>query len=163
MTTAELRRAFALEHLFAPGEIRTVFCDADRAVAGGAVPGKTPLLLEPSRETMAAEYFAERREIGVVNIGAFGSVRADGAEFALGTKDMAYIGRGTRKVEFTSADPSRPAAFFLVSFPAHAAHPSAAALILRGGEHHDRDAGEREPADDSQIHPSRRDAAAASS
>jgi 4-deoxy-L-threo-5-hexosulose-uronate ketol-isomerase len=134
MTTDELRRSFALENLFAPGELRTVFVDADRAVAGGAVPLKHPLRLEPSREAMAAEYFAERREAGIVNIGGAGSVRADGERFVLGTKDMAYVGRGTRSVEFSSDDPARPAAFFLVSFPAHAAHRCAPAPLAGAEE-----------------------------
>jgi 4-deoxy-L-threo-5-hexosulose-uronate ketol-isomerase len=82
MTTEELRRAFLLDRMFNPGEIAMVYCDADRAIAGGAVPHATPLALEASRKEMAASYFTERREVGVVNLGADGIVRAGGADYA---------------------------------------------------------------------------------
>ena len=123
MTTEELRQAFVLDRLFVPGEVSMVYCDADRAIVGGAVPGKTPLALKATRKEMAAEYFAERREIGIVNIGSRGSVRVDGKDYPLATRDMLYIGRGSKSVEFLSERPDDPAVFYLVSFPAHTAYP----------------------------------------
>lgn len=125
MTTDELRKAFVFEHLFAPGEISMVYCDADRAIVGGAVPAGTPLKLQATKKEMAAEYFTERREVGVVNVGGAGRVKTDGAPHALAFKDMLYIGKGVRDIEFLSDDPGTPAAFFLMSFPAHASYPVA--------------------------------------
>lgn len=124
MTTAELRKAFVLDRLFTPGSIEMVYCDTDRAIVGGAVPVDRPLRLLASKKEMAADYFAERREIGVVNIGGDGRVRADGTDVPVARKDMAYIGMGVREIEFGSVDPSHPAVFYFVSYPAHAVYPT---------------------------------------
>lgn len=127
MTTAELRRAFLFENLFVPGRVTTAYCDADRAIVGGAVPTGESLPLQATRKEMAAEFFAERRELGVVNVGGNGDVVTDQGRFALPGGDVLYIGRGTRGIQFQSADPLRPAQFYFVSFPAHAAFPTALA------------------------------------
>ena len=104
MTTAELRRAFLLENLFVPGAVTMVYTDADRAIIGAAVPvqGRLPLLA--TKREMAAEYFTERREIGIVNIGGAGNIRVDGKLFEMAPKDMLYVGRGVPKVEFEGTD-----------------------------------------------------------
>ncbi len=127
MTTAELRRAFLFENLFVPGRVTTVYCDADRAIVGGAVPLGGSLPLEAPRKEMAAEFFAERREIGVVNVGGDGSVATGEGRFVLPEGDVLYIGRGVKGIQFSSADPLRPAQFYFVSFPAHTAFPTALA------------------------------------
>ena len=123
MDTAELRRTFLVQDLFAPGEVRLVPIDLDRVVLGGAVPTTTPLPLE-APAALAASHFTERRELGVLNIGGAGTVRVAGEEFALGYCDMVYIGRGSRDISFASRRPDEPARFYLVSYPAHAAHPT---------------------------------------
>lgn len=123
MTTDELRKTFLFEALFEPGKISTVYCDADRAIVGGAIPTASPLKLLATKHEMAADYFTERREIGVVNIGGDGRVRTDGADHTLAFKDMLYIGRGVKDVEFSSVSGQQPAVFFLVSFPAHESYP----------------------------------------
>jgi 4-deoxy-L-threo-5-hexosulose-uronate ketol-isomerase len=123
LTTQELRKSFVLEHLFAQGSVNMVYCDADRAIAGGVVPTSTPLKLAATKKEMAAEYFTERRELGIVNIGSPGKIRVDGSDFAMAKKDMLYVGRGVKNVEFSSTQAEQPAAFFFVSFPAHTAYP----------------------------------------
>ncbi len=123
MTTQELRGAFLLDGLFVPGQISMTYCDADRAIVGGAVPQGAPLHLHATKAEMAAEFFTERREVGVVNIGGNGTIRADGREFPLWAKDMLYIPRGVKTVEFRSAGADHPAQFYFVSYPAHASHP----------------------------------------
>jgi 4-deoxy-L-threo-5-hexosulose-uronate ketol-isomerase len=127
MTTDELRKAFVLDRLFVPGTINTVYFDADRAIVGGAAPTDAPLQLLATKKEMAAEYFAERREVGVVNIGGEGMISADGNNYTLGFKDMLYIGRGVKKIEFSSVRSAQTALFFLVSFPAHTVYPVALA------------------------------------
>ena len=127
MTTDELRNSFVLENLFVSGSINTVYCDADRAIVGGAVPTDAPLKLLASKKEMAAECFTERREVGVVNIGGDGVVRTDGQQHGLACKDMLYIGRGTKSIEFSSLRVDQPAVFFIVSFPAHTTYPVAVA------------------------------------
>jgi 4-deoxy-L-threo-5-hexosulose-uronate ketol-isomerase len=124
LTTAELRERFAFDQLAIPGQITTVYCDADRSILGFAIPTSGPLELTASRKEMAADHFLERRELGIVNVGGAGVVTADGKEFALAKRDMLYLGRGTKSVLFRSASGSNPAAFFLVSYPAHREYPA---------------------------------------
>jgi 4-deoxy-L-threo-5-hexosulose-uronate ketol-isomerase len=92
-------------------------------VLGGAVPTSTPLELAPLTD-LKADYFCERRELGVLNIGAAGTVTVDGTRHLLGARDLVYVGRGSRDVSFASDDASKPARFYLVSYPAHAEHPT---------------------------------------
>lgn len=125
MTTRELREAFVMENLFQPGRITLVYSDSDRAIVGGAVPLASPLPLLATQKEMAAQYFNERRELGVVNIGGDGVVRVDGKDSHLGARDMLYVGRGAKTIEFSSSDPARPAVYYLVSFPAHMTYPTA--------------------------------------
>ena len=123
MTTAELRETFLLEGLFSEGAIEMRYVDLDRAVIGGAVPTSTPLTLETAPE-LRSDYFCERREIGVRNVGGAGTVTVDGQKFALGKLDCAYAGRGSKVVTFASDNAAEPAAFYLLSYPAHAEYPA---------------------------------------
>ncbi len=118
----ELRAHFLVEGLFVAGTITLQVVDLDRVVLGGAVPLERPLTLEPPAALLAG-YFCERRELGVLNIGAPGSVTVDGVEFAVQPHEVLYIGRGSRDVRFASANASSPAQFYLVSYPAHTVHP----------------------------------------
>jgi len=124
LSTEELRAAFLVQGLFRSGAATIRFFDLDRVALGGVVPARAPLAL-PNPPELAAEFFLERRELGVVNVGGAGSVRVDGAVSRLGTRDALFVGRGRRQVEFSSDDPARPARYYLVSYPAHAAFPTA--------------------------------------
>jgi 4-deoxy-L-threo-5-hexosulose-uronate ketol-isomerase len=123
LNTDELRAGYLIENLFVPGKAKLVYTDIDRAVVGGIVPASQKLVLETSKE-LAANFFAERREIGVINLAGDGSIHVDGQTFELAKRDCLYIGRGSKQVEFSSADAKRPAWFYLVSYPAHAAYPT---------------------------------------
>jgi len=123
MTTPELRRAFIAESLFERGQISAVYCDADRALIGGAMPTRKTLLLEATKKEMAAAFFNERREVGIANIGGDGSVIVDGVEHPVKRREMIYVGRGARKVGMASDRARDPAIFYFVSFPAHAPYP----------------------------------------
>lgn len=124
LTTAELRAAFLVTDLWQPGEATIRFVELDRVALGGVVPTRGPIAL-PSPPELAAEYFTERRELGVLNIGGAGTVSTDGVDHRMANRDGLYIGRGTRDVLFASDDPERPARFYLVSYPAHASYPTA--------------------------------------
>ena len=125
LKTGEIRKAFLLEDLFREGKVEMVYFDLDRAIAGGALPVGEPLQLLSTKKEMAADFFAQRREVGVFNVGSPGKVKADGRVFTLGYKDALYIGLGTKEIVFSSDDPSKPAYFYFVSYPAHANHPTA--------------------------------------
>ena len=124
MTTAELRDSFLLTGLFQPGQVQLALAiTLDRALVGGAVPTDAPLEL-PNPPELRAEFPLERREMGVLNLGGPGKIVVDSQEFALAKHDALYMGRGSRQVEFQSDDPANPARFYLLSYPAHAEHPT---------------------------------------
>lgn len=124
MTTEELRSHFLITDLFQPGGIQLVYTDVDRAVVGGVAPTSDSLGLESGRE-MASSFFCERREAGVINLGGPGRIAVDGKTYCLAAREVLYIGRGSRKIVFTSDSAENPSAFFLVSYPAHADYPTA--------------------------------------
>jgi 4-deoxy-L-threo-5-hexosulose-uronate ketol-isomerase len=126
MNTEELRETFLLEGMFEPGEIEFAYVDLDRTVIGSAVPVGEPLTLETEPE-LRSEYFLERRELGVLNVGGTGSVIADGKSFEMKKLDCLYVGRGTKSVTFSSKSEENPACFYLLSYPAHADYPTAMA------------------------------------
>jgi 4-deoxy-L-threo-5-hexosulose-uronate ketol-isomerase len=123
MNTTEVRASFLVDDLFVPGELRLLYSDIDRLVIGSAVPTATPLLLEAGPE-LAADYFAQRRELGAFNIGGQGIVRVDGKEYAVANKEIVYIGRGSQMINFSTLDAQNPARFYLISLPAHTSHPT---------------------------------------
>jgi len=123
MTTDELRASFLVQGLFVRGAVTLRHIDLDRVVLGGAVPAREPLRLH-APDSLGAQFFTERRELGVLNIGGAGRVTADGKTFALEARDLLYAGRGTRDIVFASEDAGAPARFYLISYPAHADHPT---------------------------------------
>lgn len=123
MTTEELREAFLIDSLFTINEIPMVYSDIDRSITGSAVPMGKKLKLTATKKEMAAEYFCERRELGVINIGEKGSVFIDGKEYLMENKDGLYIGKGAKEIEFSSAQDKPPAKFYFVSYPAHKEYP----------------------------------------
>lgn len=133
MTTAELRENFLIEGLFAPGVVELLYCEVERAVVGSAVPTGGPLKLAAGRE-LAAEYFCQRREVGVLNIGGPGRVTVDGRKFEMSRLDCLYIGRGAREVGFESEAAGSPARFYLLSYPAHADYPTTLATVKDAAE-----------------------------
>jgi 4-deoxy-L-threo-5-hexosulose-uronate ketol-isomerase len=129
MTTTELRQAFLISDLFQKGELVTHYVDLDRTIIGSAVPAIAPLVLATADELRAA-YFLERRELAILNIGAKGTVMANGESYDVDHLDCLYVGRGTKEVRFMSADGGgggAPAEFYLLSYPAHTTYPTALA------------------------------------
>jgi 4-deoxy-L-threo-5-hexosulose-uronate ketol-isomerase len=122
MTTAQLRETFLLDSLYEPGALHLVYVDLDRTIAGIAAPTGTPLVL-PTDPDLRAEYFTERRELGALNVGGSGCIKVNGKCHTLENLDCLYIGRGNAEVSFESKEPSSPAIFYLLSYPAHTAHP----------------------------------------
>lgn len=123
LSTQELRDSFLVSDLFVPGQVTLRITDLDRAVVGGAVPGAASLPL-PNPDALRAGFFAERREIGILNIGGGGTIVVDGTRFDLGARDVLYVGRGSRDVSFESASPENPARYYIISYPAHADFPT---------------------------------------
>ncbi|MBQ5331022.1 MAG: 5-dehydro-4-deoxy-D-glucuronate isomerase [Oscillospiraceae bacterium] len=121
--TERLREEFLINDLFAPDEIKTVYTQIDRMIVGSAVPVNKKLYLEAD-PAIRAEYFLERREIGIMNIGGKGCVTVDGTVYELDFKDALYIGRGSKEIIFESADKDKPSKFYFNSTPAHRTCPT---------------------------------------
>ncbi len=122
-TTDRLREEFLIDDLFKADEIKLVYSHIDRIITGSAVPVKGKLVLTAGDE-LRAEYFLERREMGVINIGGDGIITIDGKDYKLAYKEGMYIGMGAKDISFASADGSKPAKFYLNSAPAHKSYPT---------------------------------------
>lgn len=121
--TADLRRHFLIENLFAAGELEMVYSHIDRIIIAGAVPTSKPLFLKAGKE-LGCDYFLERREMGVINIGGPGIVKLDGAKYDLNSRDGLYVGMGVKEVSFESLDAGNPAKFYINSGTAHKSYPT---------------------------------------
>ena len=123
-TTDRLREEFLIQDLFIPGEIKLVYSHIDRIITGAAVSVE-PLTLTAGAE-LRANYFLERREMGIINVGGKGTVTVDGKVYTLDYKDGMYIGKGAEDIVFASIDGAEPAKFYLNSAPAHTSYPTVA-------------------------------------
>ena len=122
-TTERLREEFLIDDLFQPDDIKLVYSHIDRIITGSAVPVKEALKLTAGDE-LRANYFCERRELGVINIGGAGVITIDGKEYQVAYKEGMYIGMGSKDISFASVDAANPAKFYLNSAPAHKSYPT---------------------------------------
>ena len=123
MNTQQLRENFLVQNLMQANQIQLVYSHFDRVIVGGAMPVSNPVLL-PNEAELRADYFLERRELGIINVGGAGTVEADGVVYKLNKLDALYLGKGTRSVSFSSASADQPAQYFLLSAPAHHTYPN---------------------------------------
>lgn len=125
LDTDSLRAHFLVENLFTPGEVVLNYWNPDRTIVGSAVPTAESLSLKSAGE-LDADFFTERREVGVLNIGpGSGAVEVDGETHEVAPRDIVYVGRGSEDVRFRSQHGDEPARFYLISYPAHQTHPTA--------------------------------------
>ncbi|SEW20811.1 5-dehydro-4-deoxy-D-glucuronate isomerase [[Clostridium] fimetarium] len=121
--TERLRNDFLIQDTFVVDEIKTVYSQIDRIIAGTATPVSKTLLLEAGDE-LRAKYFLERREMGVINLGGTGTLTLDGQAYTLKYRDGIYVGMGTKVISFKSEDGKTPAKFYFNSAPAHMTYPT---------------------------------------
>ena len=127
MDTAELRKRYLIQDLFVDDEVKAVYTHHDRIVLVGVSPVTKALDL-PSFPEIRSDYFFERREAGIVNVGGTGTVTVDGKEHLLAKGSCLYIGRGARVVVMASLEATEAqdaSRFYLISAPAHTAYPTA--------------------------------------
>ena len=122
-TTEELRKHYLIDKVFVKDEIALTYSHQDRMIAGGAMPVDKELSLGSTKE-LGTEFFLERREMGIINVGGKGTVVLDGKAYELNFKDGIYIGMGTKEIVFKSADKAAPAKFYINSCPAHKTYPT---------------------------------------
>jgi 4-deoxy-L-threo-5-hexosulose-uronate ketol-isomerase len=118
MDTEQLRKNFLVQDLMQDDTVQLVYSHYDRVIIGGAKPVTKTIQL-PNHPELKANYFLERRELGIINVGVKGIVTADGKKYELEKLDCLYLGKGTKKVSFASASKKEAASFYLLSAPAH--------------------------------------------
>ncbi|MNK01683.1 4-deoxy-L-threo-5-hexosulose-uronate ketol-isomerase [compost metagenome] len=121
--TAALRKNFLMESLFEADAVKLTLSHFDRYITGGVMPVNEAVALS-NPENLKAAYFLERRELGIINVGAKGKIVADGVTYELEFKEALYLGKGTKEVTFASDDKNNPAKFYINSAPAHHTYPS---------------------------------------
>ena len=122
-STEELRSEFLQQRIFVPGKVCLTYLHYDRQIFGGVTPEDKPLEIVLSKE-LGADYFLERRELGIINIGGPGTIIIDGKEEEMKKQDGYYIGKETKQVIFKSNDLNNLAKFYVVSTPAHHKYPN---------------------------------------
>ncbi|GGI21923.1 5-dehydro-4-deoxy-D-glucuronate isomerase [Pedobacter mendelii] len=123
MDTSALRENFLIENVFEANQVNLTLSHFDRYIVGGAMPVGQKIDL-PNPDDLKANFFLERRELGIINVGGKAIVTADGEKFELNYKEALYIGKGTKEVSFESVDGNQPAKLYINSAPAHHAYPS---------------------------------------
>lgn len=123
--TTRLRKEFLIEKLFVEDDFSMVYSFYDRYIVGGLMPiNRVMNLNEANVSDLKANYFLERRELGIINVGGECKIIADGEIFEIGYKEMLYIGKGKQNVTFESIDKSKPAKLYFNSATAHKEYPS---------------------------------------
>tara|TARA_R110002020_G_scaffold323911_3_gene539724 strand:- start:613 stop:1458 length:846 start_codon:yes stop_codon:yes gene_type:complete len=123
MDTDELRESFLMENLFIEDHIKMKYTHYDRVIVGGVLPVNKDLKLE-TIDPLKSEYFLERREMGIINIGEPGEIIADGKTYSIGNKEALYLGKETKSVLFKAGGTKGQPVFYLNSAPAHKVYPS---------------------------------------
>ncbi len=123
MDTEQIRKNFLVQNLMQDDAVQLVYSHYDRVIIGGVKPVDKTLLL-PNHPELKADYFLQRRELGIINVGGEGIVIADGKEFSINKLDCIYLGKETKEVAFKSKNKQEPALFYLLSATAHHIYPN---------------------------------------
>lgn len=123
MNTQQQRDNFLIQNLFEDGKLNLTYTHYDRMIVGGAKPTTTAIVLD-NQDELRANFFLERRELGIINVGGTGKINADGVSYEIEKLECVYLGKGTKDVSFSSNDAATPALFYLLSVPAHHAYPN---------------------------------------
>jgi len=124
LDTEGLRRHFLVDELFQPDAATLTYSQIDRIIVGGILPVTRPVgfAAELGRHT-GTDFFLQRRELGLINIGGAARVKVDEQVFEVGPREALYVGQGARELEFKSVDANAPAKLYFNSAPAHTAYP----------------------------------------
>jgi 4-deoxy-L-threo-5-hexosulose-uronate ketol-isomerase len=121
--TGQIRANFLMDNLAQANQVNCVYTHYDRMIIGVACPAGDTLKLS-NYSNLRADFFLERREIGIINVAGDGEVIADGQTYQLKKLDCLYIGKGVKQVSFTATNAATPPVFYLLSSPAHQSYPT---------------------------------------
>jgi 4-deoxy-L-threo-5-hexosulose-uronate ketol-isomerase len=118
-----IRERFLIDNLVEIGKINCVYTHYDRMIVGAVCPANNKIEL-PNYPNLKADYFLERREIGIINVAGDGEINVEGKIYNLKRLDCLYVGKGARNITFSSKDPGQPSVFYILSAPAHMSYPT---------------------------------------
>ena len=125
LDTAGLRRHFLIEQLFVPEQATLTYSQIDRIIVGGIHPVRQAVRFAPALgKHTGTDFFLQRRELGLINIGGAAVVQADGQRYDVGPREALYIGQGARELSFESVDAAKPAKLYFNCAPAHCHYPN---------------------------------------
>jgi len=125
LDTAGLRRHFLVEQLFVPEQATLTYSQIDRIIVGGIHPVHQAVRFAPELgKHTGTDFFLQRRELGLINIGGAAVVQADGQRYDVGPREALYIGQGARELSFESVDAATPAKLYFNCAPAHCHYPN---------------------------------------
>ncbi|MBT9458460.1 MAG: 5-dehydro-4-deoxy-D-glucuronate isomerase [Burkholderiaceae bacterium] len=124
LDTEGLRRHFLVDGMFQPDQATLTYSQIDRIIVGGIMPVTKPVTFAPElgRHT-GTDFFLQRRELGLINIGGAARVKVDEQTFDIGAREALYVGQGAKLLEFASVDAANPAKLYFNCAPAHTAYP----------------------------------------
>ena len=125
LDTAGLRRHFLVEDLFVPDQATLTYSQIDRIIVGGIHPVQQTVRFAPELgKQTGTDFFLQRRDLGLINIGGGALIEADGTRYELGPREALYIGQGAKDLSFSSLDPAQPAKLYFNCAPAHCHYPN---------------------------------------
>ncbi len=124
LDTEGLRRHFLVEDLFVADQVTLTYSQIDRIIVGGIMPVAAGVTFSAELgQHTGTDFFLQRRELGLINIGGRARVVVDGETFEVGAREALYVGQGAKALEFFSVDSTQPAKLYFNSAPAHVAYP----------------------------------------
>ena len=96
--TTRLRDEFLTDNLFTEDSVNMVYSHIDRVVAIGVSSTSAALKLDDfvDKKAFGTDYFLERRELGIVNLGGEVSIIIKGNQFTLQYLDALYLGKSKK-------------------------------------------------------------------
>ena len=125
LDTTGLRRHFLVDSMFVPEQATLTYSQIDRIIVGGIHPVQQAVRFAPELgKHTGTDFFLQRRELGLINIGGDALVEVDGKRYEVGGREALYVGMGAKELEFRSLDAAKPAKLYFNSAPAHTHYPN---------------------------------------
>ena len=125
LDTEGLRRHFLVQDLFVADKATLTYSQIDRIIVGGILPVTQPVTFsaELGKHT-GTDYFLQRRELGLINIGGDARVTVDGTVYDVAAREALYVGQGAKELVFESVNAAQPAKLYFNCAPAHTSYPT---------------------------------------
>jgi 4-deoxy-L-threo-5-hexosulose-uronate ketol-isomerase len=125
LDTEGLRRHFLVQDLFVADQATLTYSQIDRIIVGGILPvSKAVTFSAELGKHTGTDFFLQRRELGLINIGGDARVTVDGTVYDVGAREALYVGQGAKELVFESVNAAQPAKLYFNCAPAHTSYPT---------------------------------------